>query len=326
MNEQMTEQRRNRETELLRRQETARQLLFGAVRDKAQVQMQVDEISIDHIDMNPTQPRKYIDPVKMAELEQSIASQGLLQPVVVTPRPNGRWMLVAGERRFRACRNLGYRFIPCRKIYDIDETKALEIALIENLARDDLSPIEEARTYRQLIDQHGYTQEKFAALLGRSQDTISDMLGLLTLAEEVQEMLTTRVVSYGQARDLRTISEPELQVVAAREIRDKRMTSRQSEAFIRQFRQEHGLKPPKRGGAARQHTTTVRPQPVDEPVLLESPAFPLRELAIARLIKQQQRSGNVATLETIEAALREDLTMITQLRQPPSERRSPRKK
>ena len=148
------------------------------------------QIPIGELDPNPDQPRQTFDETTIAQLAASIQDQGFLQPLLVVPTPGGRYRIVAGERRYRAGRKAGVDTIPCI-VRDLDVTQQMEIALIENLQREDLNPMEAARGIDALKTQCGYTQEKIAARLGMSRPAVANMLRLLTLPDEVTETEST---------------------------------------------------------------------------------------------------------------------------------------
>ena len=157
------------------------------------------QIPIGELDPNPDQPRQTFDETTIAQLAASIQDQGFLQPLLVVPTPGGRYRIVAGERRYRAGRKAGVDTIPCI-VRDLDVTQQMEIALIENLQREDLNPMEAARGIDALKTQCGYTQEKIAARLGMSRPAVANMLRLLTLPDEVTEMVRDGLLTAGHAR------------------------------------------------------------------------------------------------------------------------------
>ena len=144
-------------------------------------------VSIDEIVPNKEQPRKTFDEGSLAELSESIKQHGVLQPLLVRPLPEGGYQLVAGERRWRACRMAGLREVPV-VIKELTDTETMEIAIIENLQREDLNPIEEAEGLQALIDKCGFTQEEVATSVGKSRPAIANSLRLLRLPPEVREM------------------------------------------------------------------------------------------------------------------------------------------
>lgn len=163
----------------------------------------VMSLSVAKIDVNPDQPRRTFDPQALEELADSIRSVGVIQPIVVASR-SGRYVIIAGERRYRASLMAGLKEVPVI-VRDWDENLRLEAALIENLQREDLNPIEEALGVRGLMEQCGYTQEQAAERLGKSRPAIANLLRLLTLDEKVIEMVREGKLSAGHARALVTV-------------------------------------------------------------------------------------------------------------------------
>lgn len=161
----------------------------------------VQNIRIGDLDPNPDQPRKVFPEESIAQLAQSILDQGVLQPLLVCPRDGGRYRIIAGERRFRACRKAGLDEVPCI-VRDLDAVQQMEVALIENLQREDLNPCDEALGISALMRQCGYTQEKAAERLGKSRPAIANLLRLLTLPDQVFGMVRDGTLSAGHARVL----------------------------------------------------------------------------------------------------------------------------
>ena len=180
----------------------------------------VREIPIGELDPNPDQPRQFFDEESIAQLADSLKEQGVLQPLLVAPGSGGRYTIIAGERRYRAGRAAGLETLPCI-VKDIDVIRQMEIALIENLQREDLNPMEAAKGIRALMRQCGYTQDKVSARLGKSRPAVANLLRLLTLPDEVTEMVRDGRLSAGHARVLAGIAEPEEQVrLAERAVRE----------------------------------------------------------------------------------------------------------
>lgn len=186
------------------------------------------QIPIGELDPNPDQPRQSFDETTIAQLAASIQDQGFLQPLLVVPTPGGRYRIVAGERRYRAGRKAGVDTIPCI-VRDLDVTQQMEIALIENLQREDLNPMEAARGIDALKTQCGYTQEKIAARLGMSRPAVANMLRLLTLPDEVTEMVRDGLLTAGHARVLAGMNSREDQIRLAHRAADEGMNVRQLE-------------------------------------------------------------------------------------------------
>lgn len=189
------------------------------------------EVEIGRIRPNPSQPRMHFDEDAIAELAASIAERGVLQPVLL--RPDGdNFQLVAGERRWRAAQRAQLHTIPAI-IRDIDDSTSAEIALIENIQRQDLNAIEEAEGYRKLIDQHGHTQDELANLVHKSRSHIANLLRLLDLPPGVKQLLLQGDISMGHARAVATAEDPEQ---LAREIVDQGLSVRQAESLAKKGR------------------------------------------------------------------------------------------
>lgn len=208
------------------------------------------EIGIGEIDPNPDQPRRHFDAESITSLAQSIREQGVLQPVLVVESGNGRYRLVAGERRWRAAREAGLDKVPAI-VRELDETQEREIALIENLQREDLDPIEEAQGVQALMVSCGYTQEQAAERLGCSRPAVANLLRLLTLPKEVQELVTDGLLSAGHARVLAGLPDADKQRSFAQLVIDKGLSVRQLEELVKEVpavpkqekKKEHVLPP-----------------------------------------------------------------------------------
>ena len=185
-------------------------------------------LKISQIEPNRKQPRRIFSDEALGELAQSIAEHGVLQPILVRPMLHGGYQIVAGERRYRAARLAGLTEVPVI-IREMTDSEAMELALIENLQREDLSPLEEAAGYKTLIDEYGFTQDDVARTVGKSRSAVANMLRLLTLPDEVQDMVNAGRLSAGHARALLPIEDKENLVFAARKAADGGMTVRETE-------------------------------------------------------------------------------------------------
>lgn len=190
----------------------------------------VQEISLGDIDPNPDQPRRSFSEESIAQLAQSIREQGVLQPILVTPQNGGRYRIVAGERRWRASRAAGLDKVPVI-VRDLDVIQQMEIALIENLQREDLNPIEIAQGIRSLMQQCGYTQETVANRLSKSRPAVANLLRLLTLPEEVIELVRQGSLSAGHARVLAGLDDNARKLALAKETIEQGYSVRQLEAL-----------------------------------------------------------------------------------------------
>jgi ParB family transcriptional regulator, chromosome partitioning protein len=206
--------------------------LLGPVsREQAEAAGALRELAMASIRPNPYQPRTQIDEGQLDELVASMQASGLLQPVVVRPR-NGGYELIAGERRWRAATRLGWANIPA-VVKDVDDQTLLTLALIENLQRDNLSPIDEAAGYRRLGDEFRMAQSEIARLVGRNRATVANLLRLLQLPEEVQRLVHERKLTEGHARALLSVGEPERLLALARDAVEQGWSVREVEARVR---------------------------------------------------------------------------------------------
>jgi ParB family chromosome partitioning protein len=184
------------------------------------------EISVDEIRPNPFQPRKEYSATELEELRESLRANGLLQPITVrVDRERGGYQLIAGERRWRAAQSLGWTDIPAT-IREADDQTLLALALVENLQRADLNPLDEAAGYRRLMTDFGLTQQTVADLVGKRRSTVANLLRLLDLPEAVQAMVRSGAISAGQVRPLLALGDADQIVALAQEIRDRRLPAR----------------------------------------------------------------------------------------------------
>lgn len=189
-------------------------------------------LKISEIEPNRSQPRKDFDENSLSDLAQSISQHGLLQPLLVRPLPIGGYQIVAGERRYRACRMAGLTEVPVT-IRELSDTETMELALIENLQREDLSPIEEALGYKALIDEHGFSQEEVATSVGKSRPAIANSLRILKLPDSVLEYVKQDKISAGHARALLMFDNEEDMLELAELIYKKDLSVRQAEKLAK---------------------------------------------------------------------------------------------
>lgn len=192
---------------------------------------EVRELPIDEIQPNPFQPRKRFDESKLAELAESIRQHGIVQPLVVRQKGNS-YELVVGQRRLEAARIVGLERVPVI-VNAFEDIEMVQVALIENLQREDLNAIEEAEAYRRLIEEFGMTQEGLAKVLGRSRPAIANTIRLLNLSPEVQEIVSRGTISMGHARALLAIDNLRLQEKVCRHIVGKQLSVRETEKVVR---------------------------------------------------------------------------------------------
>lgn len=189
------------------------------------------ELSISKIEPRSDQPRQRFDADALSELSDSIRKFGLLQPIVVRSIDNGYYQIIAGERRWRAAREAGLEKVPVRIIVADDPTAA-ELALVENLQREDLNPIEEARGYQKLMEDYGLTQEDVSSAVGKSRPTVANALRLLNLSEAVLSLLESGQLTSGHARALVPLEDPDVQLSVAQTVIARRLSVRQTEALV----------------------------------------------------------------------------------------------
>lgn len=189
------------------------------------------EIEVDRIDPNPFQTRMNLDEEKLAELMRSIQANGVVQPIIVRPLPNGRFQLIAGERRWRASEKAGKATVPAIVRQASDE-QAMEMTIVENLQRADLNPIEQARAYERLGREFSMTQEQMAQRTGKDRATVSNFLRLLRLPAEVQKKVEVGDLSFGHARTLLALDSAEEILKAANKVSALSMSVRQTETFV----------------------------------------------------------------------------------------------
>ena len=190
-----------------------------------------NKVSISSIVRNKFQPRKKFDKEQMQELTNSIKERGIIQPIIVR-RHSDKYEIIAGERRWQAAQNAGLHEVPIVEI-EADDLKSLEFAIVENVQRDDLNPIEEASGYKRLVDEFNYDQDKVAKFIGKSRAHIANCLRLLTLPEEVIKLIEDKKLSQGHAKVLVGL---ENSVLIAKKIVEKKLSVRQSESLVRIYK------------------------------------------------------------------------------------------
>lgn len=216
----------------------------------------VRQVDVDVISPNPRQPRSQFDPEELAELADSIRQHGVIQPLILTPAETaGAYTLIAGERRLLAARQAGLRRVPAI-IRNVDEQQRLEMALIENVQRADLTPLEAAEAYRQLADDFNLSHERIAERVGKSRAAVTNTLRLLKLPANVRAALSEGKISEGHARVLLSLPTPQAQTAALQAILERGLNVRQTEELVKRYT---GEKTP----------AQVKPAPAPEVVALE---------------------------------------------------------
>ncbi len=204
----------------------------------------VRQIPVEQIQPNPRQPRAAIDPDALNDLAASIKEHGVLQPLIVTQEADGRYTLIAGERRWQAAKKAGLKEVPVI-VREASDQERLELALIENVQRADLSPLETAEAYRQLTEEFGLTHEQIARRVGKSRVAVSNTLRLLHLPPSVQAALAAGQISEGHARALLGLSSPQAQTAVLQTILNKGLNVRQTEELVRKLSGERPQSKPK---------------------------------------------------------------------------------
>ena len=202
------------------------------------------KLKISEIEPNRSQPRKEFDEAALSELADSISQHGLLQPILVRPLTLGGYEIIAGERRYRACRMAGLTEVPV-VIRELSEAETMELALIENLQREDLSPLEEALGYKTLMDEHGFTQEEVSRSVGKSRPAVANALRLLRLPDSILEYLKYEKISAGHARALITLPQEDLMKEVCEQIVKNDLSVRQTEKLCKKLTADKKPEKPK---------------------------------------------------------------------------------
>jgi ParB family chromosome partitioning protein len=192
------------------------------------------DMPVDAIRPNPWQPRTNFDDQELEELAQSIREHGVLQPVLVSQQPDGTFQLITGERRWRAVQKAGMATLPAM-VKETTPQASLELALVENIQRRDLNPLEEAHAFRQLLDEHGLTQEQLGQRIGKSRVTVTNTLRLLHLPEPVREALASGSITEGHARAILTANDESLRIRMLERVLAEHLSVRDAEALARQL-------------------------------------------------------------------------------------------
>lgn len=217
--------------------------LLGDFDEGSQEENGLKKLPLHKIEPNPDQPRRDFDPEELEELAESIRTHGVIQPLTVREMPNGYYQIIAGERRWRASRLAELEEIPA-VIIEADDKKAMELALIENLQRSDLNPVEEANGYDSLIREYGLTQEEAAARVGKSRPAVANALRLLSLCEGVLDKVRSGELTAGHARAILQLKSEEKQLEAAQKISALGLSVRQAEMLCKNMTREPEKQPP----------------------------------------------------------------------------------
>ncbi len=198
----------------------------------AEASGEIRSLPLHKIEPNPLQPRREFDPEALQTLADSIAAHGLIQPLSVREMPNGYYQIIAGERRWRAARMANLDEVPVL-VLDADDRTVMELALVENLQREDLNPMEEAAGFQTLMDEYGLTQETIAERVGRSRSAVANSLRLLSLSDELADLVRSGTLSAGHARALLSLKDEKLRRQAAQRIMALQLSVRQAETLCR---------------------------------------------------------------------------------------------
>ena len=217
--------------------------LLGDFTEEPAVQSGLKTLPLHKIEPNPDQPRRDFDPEELEELAESIRTHGIIQPLTVREMPNGYYQIIAGERRWRASRLAELAEVPV-VVVEADDKKAMELALIENLQRTDLNPVEEAMGYDALIREYGMTQEEAAARVGKSRPAVANALRLLGLSQPVLDKLREGLLTAGHARAVLQLKNEKKQLEAAQKIIALGLSVRQAELLCKNMTREPEKKPP----------------------------------------------------------------------------------
>ena len=255
----------------------------------------VSRLPINDIEPNRDQPRKTFDEEALGELSKSIADHGVIQPLLVRPMTDGSYQLIAGERRWRASRMAGLTEVPV-VIREMSDSEAMELALVENLQREDLNPIEEARGFQLLMETYALTQEQAASRVGKSRPAVANAMRLLLLPDDVLQMVETGALSAGHARALLGLAQSDDMVALAKQIVEKGLSVRETERLVKTATQDK----PKREKRVKKRDVFF-----DEAELAFSEA-------LGRKAKVFLSSGGKGTVE-IEFFGKEDLGKLLQL-------------
>ena len=249
-------------------------------------------LPISKVEPRNEQPREYFDEQALNDLADSISQYGMIQPIVARKLESGYYQIIAGERRWRAARIAGLTEVPVR-VLEADDRRTAELALVENLLREDLNPIEEAKGYQSLINDYGLTQEEAARSVGRSRPAITNSLRLLSLSPAVMELVEKKELSAGHARALISINDSAKQLDAAREVIHKSLSVRRTEQLANRLTKEQKKKP-------------VEPDPLRVDYAAEL-ADELTKLLGRRVNVLEARKGGKIELEYYDADDRESL-------------------
>ncbi len=257
-------------------------------------------IDVNRIVAGQHQPRKNMDPEKLEELSQSIDQHGIIQPIVVKPIGESKYEIVAGERRWRACRLAGKKEIPAI-IKDVNAQQTAELALIENIQRENLNQLEEAEAYKKLIDQHGLSQDKIAARVGKSRPAVANALRLLQLPLAIKNMLRKNKLTAGHAKAILSLKNDDKRLEIADLINKKGLNVRETEKIIRRWNKEEKTNQ-KQAGAEKVSDPNIDIKEIEEK---------LQQMLTTRVkLKQGQNNGRIEIYYYTQEELERILTVL----------------
>jgi len=269
--------------------------IFG---EEAASALSINEIPVEQIERNQYQPRQEFEPEALEQLADSIKLHGIIQPLTVRKVSDTEYQLISGERRLRASKLAGLKVVPAY-VRTANDEQMLEWALIENIQREDLNPIEIAKSYERLVEEMGITQDKVASKVGKKRSTITNYLSLLKLPEQVILALRSAEISMGHAKTLKNIEDPVLQMQLFNDIRDKSLSVRQAEELAKKLKAQLGKKP------------TEKADPNPNQVHLDQVARQLEDKFGNKVRLKQKASGSGDI--TIPFSNNEDLNRILEI-------------
>jgi ParB family chromosome partitioning protein len=243
------------------------------------------KVRVSQMEPKDNQPRKHFDTEALAQLADSIAAHGVLQPILVREIAGDRYQIIAGERRWRASKMAGLSEVPV-VLFDSTEQEAAQIALIENIQREDLNPIEEAQAYKRLADEFGMGQAEIAERVSKSRSAVANALRLLKLDEQVQKMVTDGQLSMGHARALLSLDIPKEQIITAQKVIEKQLSVRETEKLVKEL-----LKKPSGDGEEESH----KEQPEEDPsiaIIYKQIEERLQQTLHTKVSIQRKRNGH----------------------------------
>ena len=272
--------------------------LFGDTKPVLEENLTLEKVQmlkITSVKANPNQPRRQFDDEKLQELMKSVKEQGILQPILVRPMADNTYQIIAGERRYRAALECGLREVPCI-VRNLDDTTTLEVALIENIQRQNLNPLEEATTYKELMEKYNYTQSKLAEKLGKSRVYVANTIRLLSLPEAVKSSVMTGRLSAGHGRALLQLSSDKDRLALTDKILAENLSVRQTEFYAKNpkaiYEEAAGGKK-----AGRKHAAKAKKPAFVEDLVLNELAEKLREKLGTKVSLQKSGKGGKIVLE-----------------------------